>query len=67
MTLQDLTILTCNGCQSEAEQRFPTFGGDDIDAWMTDHGWETVGGRHLCPVCLMNVDARRPRLIRSGA
>lgn len=55
MTARQLTILTCDGCQSEADERFTDPA--DTDPWMHAHGWASDNGRDLCPACLMDHDA----------
>jgi hypothetical protein len=57
MTTQALTVLTCNGCGSEADNRFPIEEPDDIEPWMHANGWQDLDGRDLCPACVMDHDA----------
>lgn len=57
MSTQTRTVLTCNGCQSEAPRRFDASFDPAITPWMNANGWQHVGGRDLCPACLMDADA----------
>jgi hypothetical protein len=57
MSIREMSVLTCNGCGTNAVRSWPGGTEYEIDGWMQANGWEVADGRDLCSACVKVLEA----------